>query len=56
MFRISFLALVRNTVHGDPRWCCTYLVDPSNPLFVELEAAFIRRQVEGVFYSHRLFT
>ncbi|KAL5543474.1 hypothetical protein UlMin_007258 [Ulmus minor] len=35
-----------NTVNGDPRWCCTYLLDPSDPLFVELGAAFIRRQIE----------
>ncbi|ONI20519.1 hypothetical protein PRUPE_2G020300 [Prunus persica] len=35
-----------NTVNGDPRWCCTYLLDPSDTLFVEIGTAFIRRQVE----------
>ncbi|KAM5552199.1 hypothetical protein ABKV19_026860 [Rosa sericea] len=35
-----------NTVNGDRRWCCTYLLDPSDPLFVEIGTAFIRRQVE----------
>ncbi|XP_050154004.1 alpha-N-acetylglucosaminidase [Malus sylvestris] len=35
-----------NTVDGDPRWCCTYLLDPSDPLFVEIGMAFVRRQVE----------
>lgn len=35
-----------NTVNGDPRWCCTYLLDPSDPLFVEIGTAFIKRQVE----------
>nr|XP_011469504.1 PREDICTED: alpha-N-acetylglucosaminidase isoform X1 [Fragaria vesca subsp. vesca] len=35
-----------NTVNGDHRWCCTYLLDPSDPLFVEIGTAFIRRQVE----------
>ena len=44
----SFLVLIRNTVNGDPRWCCTYLLNPSDPLFVELGAAFIKQQVKGV--------
>ncbi|PIA30261.1 hypothetical protein AQUCO_05700157v1 [Aquilegia coerulea] len=35
-----------NTVNGDPRWCCTYLLDPSDPLFVEIGDAFIRQQME----------
>ncbi|KAK9283156.1 hypothetical protein L1049_011387 [Liquidambar formosana] len=35
-----------NTVDGDPRWCCTYLLNPSDPLFVEIGKAFIRRQVK----------
>lgn len=33
-----------NTVNGDPRWCCTYLLDPSDPLFIEVGEAFIRQQ------------
>lgn len=35
-----------NTVNGDPRWCCTYLLDPSDPLFVEIGDAFIRQQIK----------
>ncbi|KAK7323242.1 hypothetical protein VNO77_26707 [Canavalia gladiata] len=35
-----------NTVDGDPRWCCTYLLDPSDPLFVEIGEAFIRKQIK----------
>ncbi|CAI9103014.1 OLC1v1001424C2 [Oldenlandia corymbosa var. corymbosa] len=35
-----------NTVDSDPRWCCTFLLDPSDPLFVEIGKAFIMKQVE----------
>ncbi|XWS77391.1 hypothetical protein CRYUN_Cryun01aG0257500 [Craigia yunnanensis] len=35
-----------NTVDGDPRWCCTYLLNPSDPLFVEIGEAFIRQQIK----------
>ncbi|PKA62624.1 alpha-N-acetylglucosaminidase [Apostasia shenzhenica] len=35
-----------NTVNGDPRWCCTYLLDPSDPLFIEIGRAFIKKQVK----------
>ncbi|KAJ4972122.1 hypothetical protein NE237_005221 [Protea cynaroides] len=35
-----------NTVSGDPRWCCTFLLDPSDPLFVKLGEAFIREQIK----------
>ncbi|XP_054816165.1 alpha-N-acetylglucosaminidase isoform X3 [Prosopis cineraria] len=35
-----------NTVDGDPRWCCTYLLDPSDPLFVKIGEAFIRQQIK----------
>ncbi|XP_072975056.1 alpha-N-acetylglucosaminidase [Typha angustifolia] len=35
-----------NTVDGDPRWCCTYLLDPSDSLFVEMGAAFVRQQIK----------
>ncbi|KAG2671677.1 hypothetical protein I3760_13G007600 [Carya illinoinensis] len=35
-----------NSVDADPRWCCTYLLDSSDPLFVEIGEAFIRQQVE----------
>jgi alpha-N-acetylglucosaminidase len=33
-------------VDGDPRWCCTYLLDPTDPLFVEIGKAFILQQIE----------
>ncbi|ERN18352.1 hypothetical protein AMTR_s00055p00202230 [Amborella trichopoda] len=32
------------TVRGDPRWCCTYLLDPTDPLFVQIGKAFIEQQ------------
>lgn len=35
-----------NTVNGDPRWCCTYLLDPSDPLFFEVGRAFIKQQTK----------
>ncbi|KAL8171495.1 hypothetical protein V2J09_023299 [Rumex salicifolius] len=35
-----------NTVDKDPRWCCTYLLDPSDPLFLEIGEAFIKRQIK----------
>ncbi|KAJ0095775.1 hypothetical protein Patl1_17155 [Pistacia atlantica] len=34
-----------NTVDGNPKWCCTYLLDPTDPLFIEIGEAFIRLQV-----------
>ncbi|XP_006851078.2 alpha-N-acetylglucosaminidase isoform X3 [Amborella trichopoda] len=33
-----------NTVNGDTRWCCTFLLDPSDPLFIEIGQAFIQQQ------------
>ncbi|XP_048495313.1 alpha-N-acetylglucosaminidase isoform X2 [Beta vulgaris subsp. vulgaris] len=36
----------RNTVSGDSRWCCTFLLDPSDPLFVKLGEAFIKQQIK----------
>jgi len=35
-----------NTVDGDSRWCCTFLLDPSDPLFIEIGEAFIKRQMK----------
>uniref|UniRef100_A0A1D1ZA06 Alpha-N-acetylglucosaminidase n=1 Tax=Anthurium amnicola TaxID=1678845 RepID=A0A1D1ZA06_9ARAE len=35
-----------NTVNGDPRWCCTYLLDPADSLFVEVGEAFIKQQIK----------
>ncbi|KAA0057895.1 alpha-N-acetylglucosaminidase-like [Cucumis melo var. makuwa] len=36
-------------VHSDPRWCCTYLLDAMDPLFVEIGKAFIEQQQKGIF-------
>ncbi|KAF7139261.1 hypothetical protein RHSIM_Rhsim07G0058300 [Rhododendron simsii] len=35
-----------NTINGDTRWCCTFLLDPSDPLFIEIGEAFIKRQMK----------
>ncbi|KAK3031104.1 hypothetical protein RJ639_036844 [Escallonia herrerae] len=35
-----------NTVDGDPRWCCTFLLDPSDPLFIRIGEAFMRQQIK----------
>ncbi|XP_048231690.1 alpha-N-acetylglucosaminidase isoform X2 [Ricinus communis] len=35
-----------NTVDKNPHWCCTYLLNPSDPLFVEIGEAFIRQQIK----------
>ncbi|KAK8341412.1 hypothetical protein V6Z12_A08G165000 [Gossypium hirsutum] len=37
-----------NTVDSDPRWCCTYLLNPSDPLFVEIGEAFIKMQIKAM--------
>ncbi|KAG7021479.1 Alpha-N-acetylglucosaminidase, partial [Cucurbita argyrosperma subsp. argyrosperma] len=34
------------SVHSDPRWCCTYLLDAMDPLFVEIGRAFIEQQLK----------
>ncbi|ONM12890.1 Alpha-N-acetylglucosaminidase [Zea mays] len=33
------------TVDSNPRWCCTYLLDASDPLFVEIGKMFIEEQI-----------
>lgn len=45
MFVFHFF--LRNTVDGDSRWCCTYLLNPSDPLFIDIGEAFIKQQIEG---------
>ncbi|KAK3038800.1 hypothetical protein RJ639_027387, partial [Escallonia herrerae] len=35
-----------NIVDGDPRWCCTFLLDPSDPLFIRIGEAFMRQQIK----------
>ncbi|XP_051133048.1 alpha-N-acetylglucosaminidase-like [Andrographis paniculata] len=34
------------TVGSDPRWCCTYLLDATDPLFIEIGRAFILQQLK----------
>uniref|UniRef100_A0A7I4B8L3 Alpha-N-acetylglucosaminidase n=1 Tax=Physcomitrium patens TaxID=3218 RepID=A0A7I4B8L3_PHYPA len=35
-----------NTVNGDTRYCCTFLLDPKDPLFVDIGKAFILQQIK----------
>lgn len=35
-----------NTVNADPRWCCTFLLDPSDSLFLMIGESFIKKQIE----------
>ncbi|XP_074573101.1 alpha-N-acetylglucosaminidase [Curcuma longa] len=35
-----------NTVDGNHQWCCTYLLDPKDPLFVDVGEAFIKQQIK----------
>ncbi|KAL5544366.1 hypothetical protein UlMin_008150, partial [Ulmus minor] len=34
------------TVESDARWCCTYLLDATDPLFIEIGRAFIKQQLK----------
>eukprot|EP00268_Persea_americana_P003409 TRINITY_DN11036_c0_g1_i2.p1 TRINITY_DN11036_c0_g1~~TRINITY_DN11036_c0_g1_i2.p1 ORF type:complete len:807 (+),score=156.57 TRINITY_DN11036_c0_g1_i2:225-2645(+) len=34
------------TISGDPQWCCTYLLDATDPLFVDIGKAFIEQQLK----------
>uniref|UniRef100_A0A494G9V2 Alpha-N-acetylglucosaminidase tim-barrel domain-containing protein n=1 Tax=Solanum lycopersicum TaxID=4081 RepID=A0A494G9V2_SOLLC len=36
------------TVNSDTRWCCTYLLDATDPLFIEIGKAFIEQQLKGI--------
>lgn len=38
----------RFTVNSDTRWCCTYLLDATDPLFIEIGKAFIEQQLKGI--------
>nr|CAB3485986.1 unnamed protein product [Digitaria exilis] len=40
-----FYYCLRFTVDSNPRWCCTYLLDASDPLFVEIGKFFIEEQI-----------
>jgi alpha-N-acetylglucosaminidase len=35
------------SVKNDLKWCCTYLLDATDPLFVEIGRAFVEQQLEG---------
>lgn len=39
----------RNTVNANPKWCCTYLLDPSDSLFIDVGQAFIKQQIKGIY-------
>ncbi|KAA8540869.1 hypothetical protein F0562_024993 [Nyssa sinensis] len=43
------------TVGGDPRWCCTYLLDATDPLFVEIGKAFIDQQLKEYGRSGHIY-
>ncbi|CAN1777698.1 NAGLU [Linum perenne] len=34
------------SVKSNPRWCCTYLLDATDPLFIEIGRTFIEEQVK----------
>lgn len=42
----------RFTVRSDPRWCCTYLLDATDPLFIDIGRAFITQQLKGMQVSY----
>lgn len=48
------ISFFRNTVDGNPQWCCTYLLDPKDPLFVDVGEAFIKQQIKGILQRHKL--
>ncbi|KAK7354098.1 hypothetical protein VNO80_19556 [Phaseolus coccineus] len=35
------------SVKNDLKWCCTYLLDATDPLFIEIGKAFIEKQLQG---------
>uniref|UniRef100_A0A5B7BGJ5 Alpha-N-acetylglucosaminidase n=1 Tax=Davidia involucrata TaxID=16924 RepID=A0A5B7BGJ5_DAVIN len=43
------------TVGGDPRWCCTYLLDATDPLFIEIGKAFIEQQLKEYGRSGHIY-
>lgn len=43
------------TVHGNPRWCCTYLLDATDPLFIEIGKAFVKQQVKEYGRSSHIY-
>ncbi|XP_058112096.1 alpha-N-acetylglucosaminidase-like isoform X2 [Magnolia sinica] len=43
------------SVENDPRWCCTYLLDATDPLFIELGKAFIEQQLKEYGRSAHIY-
>ncbi|KAL2253990.1 UNVERIFIED_CONTAM: Alpha-N-acetylglucosaminidase [Sesamum indicum] len=43
------------TVKSDPRWCCTYLLDATDPLFIEIGRAFIMQQLKEYGRSSHIY-
>ncbi|KAM3318990.1 alpha-N-acetylglucosaminidase isoform X1 [Capsicum chacoense] len=43
------------TVNSDPRWCCTYLLDATDPLFVKIGKTFIEQQLKEYGRSSHIY-
>ncbi|KAI3499382.1 hypothetical protein L1887_35181 [Cichorium endivia] len=43
------------TVDSNPKWCCTYLLDATDPLFIEIGKAFISQQVKEYGRSSHIY-
>ncbi|KAH0704579.1 hypothetical protein KY285_018857 [Solanum tuberosum] len=43
------------TVNSDTRWCCTYLLDATDPLFVEIGKTFIEQQLKEYGRSSHIY-
>ncbi|XP_076960516.1 alpha-N-acetylglucosaminidase-like [Bidens hawaiensis] len=43
------------TVDSNPRWCCTYLLDATDPLFIEIGKSFIQEQVKEYGRSTHIY-
>ncbi|XP_026423582.1 alpha-N-acetylglucosaminidase-like [Papaver somniferum] len=43
------------TVGGDSRWCCTYLLDATDPLFIEIGKTFIEQQLKEYGRSGHIY-
>nr|XP_025885859.1 alpha-N-acetylglucosaminidase-like [Solanum lycopersicum] len=43
------------TVNSDTRWCCTYLLDATDPLFIEIGKVFIEQQLKEYGRSSHIY-
>lgn len=43
------------TVDSNPKWCCTYLLDATDPLFVEIGKAFVKQQIKEYGRSSHIY-